>query len=211
MTTEKKVVDWERIELEYRAGVLSVREIASANGISHTAIQKRAKAQSWARDLSDKIKTKANSLVAKAAVAREVSTETAATEREVVEVNAQMRADIILSHRKDIPRYRNLVNSMLSELEIETENTELFSQLGELMASPDDKGYDKLSEIYRKVMALPSRADSLKKLIDTLKTLIALEREAFGIDAGVKDTGENGIRELLNFVNGSTAKLSVRE
>ena len=37
-------VDWEAVEGMYRAGLLSVREIARSQGISHTAIQKRAKA-----------------------------------------------------------------------------------------------------------------------------------------------------------------------
>lgn len=52
--------DWERIEIDFRAGVLSTREIAQAHGISHTAINKRAKAYGWDRDLSAKIKAKAD-------------------------------------------------------------------------------------------------------------------------------------------------------
>ena len=48
MAQEKKAApDWERIEADYRAGLLSVREIATAQGISHTAVQKRAKADGW--------------------------------------------------------------------------------------------------------------------------------------------------------------------
>jgi DNA-binding Lrp family transcriptional regulator len=41
--TERMSVDWEAIEREYRAGQLSVREIARQQGLSHTAINKRAK------------------------------------------------------------------------------------------------------------------------------------------------------------------------
>ena len=36
--------DWEAIETAYRAGVMSLREIASLHGISEGAIRKRAKA-----------------------------------------------------------------------------------------------------------------------------------------------------------------------
>ena len=46
---EKPAPDWERIEFDYRAGLLSSREIASAGGVSHTAINKRAKRLGWAR------------------------------------------------------------------------------------------------------------------------------------------------------------------
>ena len=60
--------DWERIELDYRAGVKTLRQIADENGITHGAINKRAKRDGWERDLSDKIQRKADALVSKAAV-----------------------------------------------------------------------------------------------------------------------------------------------
>ena len=50
-----KAVDWERIELDYRAGIKTLRQIAEENGISHVAINKRAKRDGWTRDLSAKI------------------------------------------------------------------------------------------------------------------------------------------------------------
>ncbi|MDE1971093.1 MAG: hypothetical protein KGI50_06000 [Patescibacteria group bacterium] len=45
----KKAPDWERIEADYRAGVLSVREIAEPYSISHQAIAKRAKTKKASR------------------------------------------------------------------------------------------------------------------------------------------------------------------
>ncbi|MGX9080421.1 hypothetical protein ACWTQY_31690, partial [Klebsiella pneumoniae] len=44
--------DWERIELDYRAGVKSLREIADGSGVSHVTISKRAKKEGWVRDLA---------------------------------------------------------------------------------------------------------------------------------------------------------------
>ena len=41
--------DWERIELDYRAGVKTLRQIADEHGISHGAINKRAKRDGWER------------------------------------------------------------------------------------------------------------------------------------------------------------------
>ena len=86
-------VDWERIEADFRAGVKTLRVIASENGISHVAIAKRAKRDKWPRDLSAKIKAKAEALVNKRSVNSLV---TKATESEVVEANAHMQADVIL-------------------------------------------------------------------------------------------------------------------
>ena len=49
MPKENKPVDWGGIEGDYCAGVMGVREIARWYGVSHTAIQKRAKAKEWQR------------------------------------------------------------------------------------------------------------------------------------------------------------------
>lgn len=185
--TEKQQPDWERIEQFYRAGLLSVREIAAACGVSHTAIQKKAKALGWERDLQAKIRAKADSLVAKAEVTKEVATETLATERGIVDANAKVIADIRIGHRTDIGRYRRLANKLLEELEGLTDNRDLFEQLGELLLSPDDNGMDRLNDLYRKVIDLPNRTKVMKELGETLKNLIALERQAYGLtsdDAG---------------------------
>ena len=36
-------IDWEKIELDYRAGIKTMRQIADENGITHGAVNKRAK------------------------------------------------------------------------------------------------------------------------------------------------------------------------
>lgn len=180
--SEKATPDWERIEQLYRAGLLSVREIASAHGITHGAINKRAKRDGWVRDLKAKIKAKADSLVSKSVVSTEVSKEQLATDRDTVEANAQVIANVRISHRTDIGRYRKLANSLLEELEGMTDNRDLFDQVGELLRSEDDNGQDKLNDLYQKVISLPSRTKTLKDLGDTLKVLIGLERQAYSID-----------------------------
>lgn len=153
----KVAPDWERIEADYRAGILSVREIAAENGVSHTAINNKAKAKGWDRDLSAKIKAKADALVSKAEVSNQVSK---FSEREIVETNAAKVAGVQISHRKDITRSKNLVNQLFTELETPTEDE-----------------------------SLVKRVDCAKKLVETQKVLIALEREAYGIDKG--STEEN--------------------
>lgn len=173
--------DWERIGIDYRAGILSVREIAAAHGVSHTAIQKRAKAHGWERDLKAKIKAKADALVAKREVASKVATVDAATEKGIIEGVATAVADIRMSHRTGIQRSRRLANNLLDELEGLSDNRELFAQLGELLTDPE-ADRDTLSELYHKVIALPGRSKVLKEMSDTLKTLVALERQAYSMD-----------------------------
>jgi len=117
VTTPANSVDWERIEADYRAGILSVREIAASQGITHGAIQKRAKRDGWVRDLSQKIQAKADALVANREVASQVATAKAATEKVIVEANAEVIAAVRMSHRQDIKRYRDLASKLLEELE----------------------------------------------------------------------------------------------
>jgi len=183
----KAAPDWERIEQDYRAGVLSIREIASQHGITHGAINKRAKSRGWERDVAAKITAKADALVSKRQVSTLVSTERAVSERILIEANAQVIADVRMSHRGDIRRARSLTMMLLSELEATTIDHDLFAELGEMLRQPDQHGQDKRNDLYQKVIGLPSRVDSVKKLSEALKTLVGLEREAYGMQSGDTD------------------------
>ncbi|WP_188245910.1 hypothetical protein [Enterobacter sp. E12] len=173
--------DWEAIESAYRAGVLSLREIASQHGISDTAIRKRAKKEEWTRDLAAKVKAKADDLVRKREVRAQVRSENHISERELVEATAEAIANVRMEHRGDIKRARELANLLFSELSAECTDVEALHKLGELMLNPDDKGQDKLNDLYHKIISMPQRVKSMKDLSDTLKTLIGLEREAYSI------------------------------
>lgn len=195
MAQEKKAApDWERIEGDYRAGLLSVREIAASQGVSHVAIAKRAKRDGWARDLSEKIKAKADALVTTRTVTTPVTTEQAVTDRAIVEANAEVIAGIRLAHRKDIARSRTLTMALLAEVEAQTDSHELFDRIGELVVDTGSDAESRLLDAYRRVISTPGRIDGMKKLAETLKTLIGLEREAYGLVEAqkVEVTGKNG-------------------
>ncbi|WP_432468264.1 hypothetical protein, partial [Enterobacter roggenkampii] len=170
------------IESAYRAGVLSVRELAGKYGISHQAISKRAKKDGWERDLKAKVQAKADALVAKREVARQVATESTISERQLIEATAEVIATVRMEHRGDIRRARELTNTLFDELAGECGDVAALEQLGELMRREDDKGMDKLNDLYHKIISLPSRVKSMKDLSDSLKTLIGLEREAYSIE-----------------------------
>ena len=176
---DKKAPDWERIEADFRAGLLSIREIAAACGVSHVAISKRAKRDGWERDLAAKIKAKADALVTKAEVTKEVTSEQLVTERRIVEANAQVIADVRVSHRRDIARARILAMKLMDELEIETDNIELLEQLESALVAAD--GSDSLIRAVQRVTSTAGRIESVKKLAEAMKVLVSMEREAYGI------------------------------
>ena len=175
---------WKTIELDYRAGIKTLRQIAEEHGITHGAINKRAKRDDWERDLSKKIKAKADALVSKSAVSKPVSKEQRIAERDVVDANANAIVQVRLGQRRDIQRSRAITMGLLAELEqqVGADTVELLQQLGEIMRSPDDKGNDRRNDLYNKIISLPERAKTMKDLGESLRVLVSLERQAFGLD-----------------------------
>lgn len=153
MSATPRDIDWPKVEVHYRAGLLPLREIAEQFGISHTAINKRAKANGWERDLKAKIRAAADAKVSKAMVSKSDSKESRFTEAVRVEVESEVQARIRLSHRADIERHRAFGLHLLEQLDL----------LGD-----EEK--------------MPVRAKVFKDLTDTLKTLTTMEREAYGLE-----------------------------
>lgn len=178
---ERKQVDWESVERDYSAGLLSLREIADKYGVSEGLVRRKATQNEWNRDLSKKIQDKADSIVRKESVRSSVRTEKAVSEKEVIEANAQAIVNVKLGHRTSIKKVNGLVESLLDE--IETLNKD------------------------KSVENLPMRVDVTKKLMDTLKTSIDKERQAFGIVDAPTPT-ENAVTELLKACQGSSVSIT---
>ena len=206
-----KKVDYARIEPGWRAGILSPRQLAAqyteetGDPVSHAAIVNHFKKAGIDRDLAAKIRAKADAMVTQAMVTGKVTPEPLIPERQVIEDNATQIASVRISHRKDIARARSVAANLLTELELQTgpDAAAMLADLGELMRSPDDKGQDKLAEIYQKVISLPGRVKTMKDLGDSMRVLIGLEREAYGIE-GDDDKSQSGAqrkRVILDFVD----------
>lgn len=209
---KRTAIDWERIEPGWRANIKSVLQLAAdyeaetGQKVSHTAINKHFKGLKIPRDLREKVQASARAKVSAAVVSTKVSTETTPTEAAIIDANADQVAAVMLTHRKDIGRSRNLAMALLSELENQTFSPEMFEQLAELVAGPPITGAEpgdkmaerrrqQLLEAFERAMSLGNRVDSMKKLADTLKTLVGLEREAFGLTEDSKGKGGNGTLE----------------
>lgn len=172
-----KAIDWEAIEASYRAGLLSVREIASQHGITHGAINKRAKRDGWERNLKAKIHGKADAIVSREAVSAKVSSRVssgeAVTERVLIEANAEVIADIRLRHRSDIARIKSVLMDALGEIEC-----------------PSLLEGEKLDT--------PKRIRSIRDVAETMKVLVNLERQAYGIDEAQADKTVETLSDLMD-------------
>ena len=197
--TVKPPVDWDQVAIDIRAGILTDRQIGEKHGRTHGAIQAYARKHGVERDLGGRIKQRTESKLAKAQLAKSISQiKGRATQEQIIEVAAEAGAMVVIAQQGRIGRHLAVSSALITELESQTIDRELYERLGELMASPDENGNDKLNDLYRKVISTSSRIDSHKKAVETEKTLIALERQAFGIEdkSGPKSVHEASLDDL---------------
>lgn len=187
--------DWERIEMNFRAGLLTLREMARTDGnVTEGAIRKRAKRDSWKRNLRTQVIARVEELVRAGVVRTELlraprTRSEPLTETETVEVAASAIVQIKLGHQGASRRGVDLGMKLVAELEWQTENLESLEQLGEIMSKPDVKGAaDKMYETYRKVVSMAGRASTYKTLIDGLRVAVDMQRKAFDMDTTAADT-----------------------
>lgn len=192
------MTDWAAIEVEYRKGAMSVRALAAEHGLSDTAIRKKANNLGWERDLAEKIHQKAEALVRAKEVRTQVRANKRITEKREIEVAATIQAEKIMAHRAELTQWRDIEMQLMTELVATSGNIELMSQIGELMAKPDEAGIDKLNDLYRKVITLPGRVDTLKKLAEVREKRINLERRVFNIQDG--EAPENPADKITRIV-----------
>ena len=177
----RSAADWDAIEREYRAGIKSIRQIAKEQGISHTAIQKRAEVENWPRNLAKKIRAAADAKLAREVATDQVSTEVAkATEREIVDVNAAIQVALIRSHRVDIQRARSLAQRLMADLEEATKHRLLLEEVVNDVTA-EDRSTQRRTALM-KAVSIAEHVSTLEVLSRVLKNLITLERQAFGIE-----------------------------
>ena len=201
-------VDWDALGPHFRAGVRSLKDIGAEFGVSDAAIIKHARKVGWTRDLKGKVQAKADAMVSAAAVSAEVSEKIALTERVVVQAEAQVQARIRIAHRNDIGRGRALTMALFAELEAQTGDIESFRALGEILRNEGENGADKLNDLYRAVISLPERTKTVKALSESLKNLIGLEREAYGIEAVAQKVEMTVARAVKEYTDDELAAIA---
>lgn len=178
----KPAIDWERIEAEYRAGQLSVSEIGRQHGVSHTAINKKAKAQGWTRNLAEKVREEVSARLVSDGVS-------AANARETIDLAAARGVEVVRQHRNDLRTGRTIVADLMAELlTVNGSGDEIEAAIEE--ETKDDKTGQRRA-LMLKAVSLPSRAGVIKDLSAAMKNLIPLERQAFSLDD--KEAGSGNV------------------
>lgn len=205
-TTKQRAaaVDWLIVEKDYRAGIKTLRQIALEAGVSHVAIQKRAKAEGWTRDLQSRIQQKAQELVTRQEVTSEVTKQKAVTERQIVEANAHAVAHVDLTNRKDVLRGMDVSRQHIEELAALNDPTfrDRLVWLGEVMDESgvdDETGKlvkDKANELYRYIIDMPGRVKMAKEVAAAVGVYVPMMRKIYKLDAEAKESATS-IEDLL--------------
>jgi len=175
--------DWERIEAEYRANVLSIREIARKHSISDRAIRNHAAAGKWERDLRKQIDVAVRTELVRADIRRKTGSESP-TEAEVVQESVATQTTIVQTHRIDIGKARVLLEEAIQDLTgFVRDREQLEATIHEITV--DDRDVQRRNRLLRAV-SLPVQMVAIKDATHALRNLVGLERQAFGL--GDSDT-----------------------
>lgn len=189
--------DWEEIERLYRADLRTNAQLARDFGVHATTITRRVKKHGWKRDLKNRIKERANALVQERAV------KTLASDDQTIEENAQLTANVRLSHRRDIGDARSIAMTLLDDLkaQIGTDNRQRLEDLfiAALQAEVVDASQ---LEAYERVTSLSNHVRVMKDLADTMTKLVTLERQAYGLD-DVDSSPVDALTTLLHSIANS--------
>lgn len=225
VTPEKKPpgrpvsVDWEAMEPHWRAGILSVTELAKRFKCSRQAITKHWAKAGVERDLTSQIQGQAAAIVQRAeASGGQIVPQLPAvrapdaipTATETVAFNAVMQAGVILRQRRDINRAQALCGELLTELESQTFDRTLYQRLDELLRQAarsgkvEAKALVEMQALYARVTTHSSRVENTRKLAETMKVLTELERRVLSIADDtpvdparrVEEARDNGLEEL---------------
>ncbi|MHA6731762.1 hypothetical protein [Devosia sp. A369] len=152
MKDKKSAIDWPAIEVEFRAGKRSIREIATWYQISDTAIRKRAKAKGWAR-----------------ANQQPSSHQTQGANLPVVSLSQAEPPKV----EEVITRGRNIAERLLDELGAET----LHKGEMEVIIHLNETDPERLVAL-KQAVSLPVRAKTLQTIALALKTMGETATEA---------------------------------
>lgn len=197
--------DWQAIERDYRTGKFSDQELSvkhcDGEGkpiVTRQAISKRAKEKGWTKDLTIAVRqaTKAKVMQAQAVaertkVAGEVAEkvakatfETDATLTAVLAV-AEVNKQVIMGHRTDLAKLRNLTMGMVDELEAVSVDSQRVQALHDILTAGDELTAAQVSaarDAFADLTRLPNRVLTIQRLSQAMTRLQQMERVAFSLD-----------------------------
>lgn len=183
-------IDLERLEVDYRAAKLTTREAGAKHGISGPRVVQLAKQHGWTRDINAQARAKAQYLLAKAPAEADAQRLLAESQNDTasltaaIDGTAQQMAQVRTVHRQLVREARQDLAALLAEVRALSAIGDIMSAYQEAQDAIDPLVKVKaFAEAVRRIQGLPSRVYAINKLALAAKNLIALERQAYDLDA----------------------------
>ncbi|MNZ90526.1 hypothetical protein D3C78_1094910 [compost metagenome] len=188
--SERRQIDWEAVERDYRVGQLSLRALATKHATTPGAISKKAKAKGWVQDASQEVRERTRAAMIKAPAVERAAKETPngntvssggnTPTQEDIEVAVQTNLVVMGRHRKDIAHGHRIVGLLFSQLEEAAQSRAELEEAIEEECQGDENGQRRGRML--KAISLPVHAGVIRDLSTALKNLIPLERQAYNLD-----------------------------
>lgn len=169
--------DWDAAELDYRAGVLPFTAIAVKHGITVAKLKSKAQKFGWERRALDPLAIKQAHGIASSPSPARFGMDSILSPPDLEQMAILSAATVLDIHRKDVAKLRGL----------STKFTDALAEVFNILADPANLADDAtaLSAVMRKLGAIngdATPADLLEKLSRVMVRLVAIERQAFGLD-----------------------------
>lgn len=175
-------IDWELIERDFRAGILTFRELAEKHNVSTSTITFNVKKRGWTRDLTDAINQRTQQKIAEIDIrhiVEQAATETAQKATQTIQSAIEFASDVKASI---VTKHRGIVKEGLDN------------------AAIIEKKFNVIMQDATEIRDISTVTSAFKNLIDAKSRLIALERQSYGIDdtPDQKETFESWLKKERN-------------
>lgn len=192
MANINKKINWTNVEKQYKAGLMSISEIAREAGTVPGNIRYHAQKKGWERNLTQAVREKTRIKLIESLAENFGGGQNAVdelnrlTDDAIVEQAARTQIQVLREHQKSIGHGHKLVMRMLDELDATT------AYAGELQNLITSTISPQRQEAVRRAVSLGSRSTILRDLSTAARQWVHLERQAFNIP----DERDKGIKEV---------------
>ena len=184
----------------YRAGVLTVVEVAKQCGISTNTLNKWANDYGWKRDFAKRVREAAGSLEAAKIASEYVSQTNPISDDEAVEAAARIQVEVTSRHKKDLITAVDLQMQLIGELQIVSSHVDKLEEFIKDETKDDKTGQRRAT--MQAAIGIGTRMKAMQAASNSLTALIKTQRLVYRIaDKGESD--EAGYEEMLKKVLGT--------
>jgi hypothetical protein len=212
--SKRRPIDWERIEAEYRAGQLSIREIGRQHKVNDRAIRLRAADEQWERALAERVRAKVKERLVREdaglpatphptpqSTPRGLARAPADKDESIVEAAAERGAAVVRLERTDISELRETKAILHERLQKALKDHDEIVQTI-IEETKDDKRATRRRNMLEAV-GLAAVMDIAVSLTGMVAKIHPLERKAFNLDDEKTPDDTDPLERLRKSISGT--------